>query len=195
VPRLYGKDETDGTMMLFSRRSRRERQAAERLYNEVVAAARARALYRDLGVPDTLQGRFEMMALHLFALVHRLMHEPGDDPELARRLSETFVTDMDAAFRDMGVSDTRVPKRMQAMFGSFAGRIAAYEAGLKEGPAALEAAIARNIFPDVPADGRAAGLARHLQAAVDALQLARLEDLRDGRAAFPPLGPAEKEMR
>jgi cytochrome b pre-mRNA-processing protein 3 len=181
-------------MMLFLRKARREREAAERLYGAVVAAARAPALYRDLGVPDTLQGRFEMMALHLFALVHRLMHEPGDDPQLARRVAESFVSDMDAAFRDMGVSDTRVPKRMKAMFGSFAGRIAAYETALKQ-PAALEAALARNIFPDAPADDRAAALARHLQASVAAVQAARLEDLRDGRAAFPPPRPPEKEMR
>ena len=68
-------------------------------------AARRPALYLDYGVPDTLQGRFEMVALALFPVLNRLMHEPGDDPELARLVSESFVDDMDAAFREMGVSD------------------------------------------------------------------------------------------
>ena len=110
--------------------------------------------------PTRLQGRFEMVALNLFPVLHRLMHDPGDDPELAQRVAESFVDDMDAALRDIGVSDTRVPKRMKTLYGSFAGRIAAYGKALGEGDAALGAAIARNVFPDGGDGGHVRALAR-----------------------------------
>ncbi len=55
-----------------------------------LAAARRPSFYLRCGVPDTLQGRFEMVALHLFPVLHRLMHDPGDDPELARLIAEAW---------------------------------------------------------------------------------------------------------
>ena len=172
--------------MLFSARRRREREAAGRLYAAAVEAARRPALYTDYGVPDTLQGRFEMIALHLFALTHRLMHEPGDDPELARLVSESFVADMDGAFREMGVSDLAVPRRMKVLYRSFAGRVTAYRAGLGGGEAALGAAVARNVFPDGPDGPGALGLAKHLQNTVAAMRQADIAALRRGEAVFPP---------
>ena len=74
-----------------------------------------------------------MVALALFPVLHRLMHDPGDDPELARLVAESFVDDMDAALRDIGVSDTRVPKRMKTLYGSFAGRIDGLSRGARRG--------------------------------------------------------------
>ena len=175
--------------MLFSSRKRQARDAAGRLYAICVEAARAPPLYRDYGVPDTLQGRFEMVALHLFPLLHRLMREPGDDPELARLVAESFVTDMDAAFREMGVGDVRVPKRMKTLYASFAGRISGYTTAVQEGDGALAGAIARNVFPDDPQDSRARLLAAHVQAALAAVRGAALSDLRRGDVAFPTPAP------
>jgi cytochrome b pre-mRNA-processing protein 3 len=147
-----------------------------------------------MGVPDTLQGRFEMVALHLFPLLYRLMHEPGDDPELARLVSESFVADMDAAFREMGVGDLTVPKRMNTLYRSFAGRISAYSGALRDGEGALAAAIDRNVFPDRSADRQALFLAQHAQAAVAALRAANLDALRRGEAPFPaPPAPHREE--
>ena len=100
-------------MLLFSAKRRGDRDAAERIYAACLTAARRPELYLGYGVPDTLQGRFEMVAFSLFPILNRLMHEPGDDPDLARLVSENFVKDMDAAFREMGLSDTTVPKRMK----------------------------------------------------------------------------------
>lgn len=190
---VYGRDETERKMMLFSSQKRRGREAAARLYAACVEASRAPALYRDYGVPDTLQGRFEMVALHLFPLLHRLMHEPGDDPELARLVSESFVTDMDAAFREMGVGDVTVPKRMKTLYASFAGRISGYTKALGEGDGALAGAIARNVFPDEPRDERALSLAAHVQSALAALRGAPLVELQQGKAAFPNPAPAIKQ--
>ncbi|MDQ3559203.1 MAG: hypothetical protein M3453_08460, partial [Pseudomonadota bacterium] len=181
---VYGEVET-AAMTLFSSRRRVERQAAARLYGACVGAARNPVLYLAYGVPDTLQGRFEMVTLHLFPVLHRLMQEPGDDPELARLVSESFVADMDSAFREMGVGDVTVPKRMTTLYRSFGGRISAYHAGLESGEEALVAAIARNVFPDSPDDRRAPALARYLRTAVRMLRDAELDRLRRGEAPFP----------
>ncbi len=167
------------------------RDAARRIYAAARAAARRPALYIEYGVPDTLQGRFEMVALHLFAVLHRLMHDPGDDPELARLVSESFVDDMDGAFREMGVGDLSVPKRMQALYGSFAGRISAYERGLKDG--GLADAIQRNVFPDAAETDHALALAACLAGAVAAMRGADMASLHRGDLPFPALPAAAGE--
>lgn len=178
--------------MLFSARSRREKEAAERIYAACLQAARQPALFTAFAVADTLQGRFEMLTLHLFPVLHRLMHAPGDDPALARLVSEAFVNDMDAALREIGVSDVAVPKRMKTLYRSFAGRIAAYKSAIEAGGGALEAAVARNVYPDAEsdADGRsgqcALELANYLDEAVAAMRTASLDSLRGGDAPFPP---------
>ena len=183
-------------MILFSARARRERDVAERIYAASVAASRRRELYVALGVPDTLQGRFEMVALHLFPVVHRLMHDPGDDPDLARLVSERFVADTDAAFREMGVGDLSVPKRMTALYRSFGGRIAAYSQAIEEGEGALVDAVARNVFPDGAEERCARALALHLKAAVAALRSVGFDELRRGEVPFPePRLPEAEEVR
>jgi cytochrome b pre-mRNA-processing protein 3 len=180
-------------MILFSSRRRADRRSAERLYATAVAAARHPRLYRAFGVPDTLDGRFEMIALHIFPLAHRLMHDPGDDPDLARLVAESFVADMDASFREMGVGDLSVPKRVKTLYRSFAGRISAYGHALRAGEAALPAAIARNVFSDTPEDWRAHALATHLGATIAAIRSADLMALRRGEAPFPE--PLDAEGR
>jgi cytochrome b pre-mRNA-processing protein 3 len=173
-------------MFSFSARRRRERDTAGRIYAACLTAARRPELYLSYGVPDTLQGRFEMVALALSPVLNRLMHEPGDDPGLARLISECFVDDMDGAFREMGTSDAAVPKRMKTLYSSFAGRITAYrEAGGDE--VALTAALGRNVFPDAPEDERAQALAKYLGAATAAITAADLSDIRRGEIPFPPL--------
>ena len=174
---------------------RARREAAGRIYAAVLAAARHPALYIGYGVPDTLQGRFEMVALHLFAVLHRLMHDPGDDPELARLVSESFVADMDGAFREMGVGDLSVPKRMRALYGSFAGRVSAYEHAIADEDGRLADAIARNVFPDAADKRHATALASYLGEAVEQFRCADAAALRLGELPFPALSEAEGEGR
>ena len=172
-------------MIFFSAAKRRRREAAARLYAAAANAARHPALYGAIGVPDTLQGRFEMLALHLFPLTYRLMHVPGDDPDLARIVAESFVTDMDSAFREMGIGDLTVPKRMKTLYRSFGGRLNAYKNALERDDAALLDAIGRNVFPDGDPAGRAPYLADHLKRTVAALAAQDIEALQRGEAEFP----------
>jgi cytochrome b pre-mRNA-processing protein 3 len=174
-------------MFLLLARKRAEQAAAERIYAAAVDAARRPELYLEYGVPDTLQGRFEVLALHLFPILHRLMHDPGDDPHLARLVSEVLVSNMDGTFREMGVSDTVVPKRMKTFYRSFAGRITAYTKALDDGRDALAAAIDRNVFADGGEHRRADALARYLRASIETMRAADLNDLRRGKLPFPAL--------
>jgi cytochrome b pre-mRNA-processing protein 3 len=174
-------------MLQFARRRRNEREAADRIYTACLAASRRPVFYASLGVPDTLEGRFEMIAIALFPVLNRLMNDPGDDPGLARLVSESFVNDMDAAFREMGVSDTGVPKRMKALYRSFAGRIAAYGEALRATDEALAAAVARNVFPDVPNHDSARAIAAYIRTCTKAVGEVDLPTLRGGGVPFPPL--------
>ena len=178
-------------MFLFSQRRRRARDAAQALYASAVEAARRPVLFEELGVPDTLDGRFEMITLHLFPIIHRLM--PADaDPELARVVSETFVNEMDAALREMGVGDLTVPKRMKVLYRSFAGRVSAYSKAVDENPAALRAAVARNVYPEGDPQGCAGPMAAYLRLLVDTLGRNSLDELRSGSVTFPE--PATTEQ-
>ncbi len=185
---VYGGDKAVTAMLFFSARRRGERETAERIYAACREASRRPAFYLALGVPDTLEGRFEMMALALFPVLDRLMHAEGGEPELARLVSESLVDDMDAVFREMGMADTAVPKRMKTLYRSFAGRMSAYREGLAEGEAALTEAVARNVFPGDPPDVRALALAGYLKAATEALAAADIADLRRGAIPFPEIG-------
>jgi cytochrome b pre-mRNA-processing protein 3 len=174
-------------MVFFSRRSKAEREAADRVYGACLNAARRPAFYLDHGVPDTFEGRFELLALTLFAVLNRLMHEPGDGPELARHISESFVEDMDAVLREMGVSDPGIPRRMKTLYGAFAGRVTAYRAALGEGDSALVDAVARNVFPGAPADKRSAILAEYLRRTVRSVADVDMAELRRGEIPFPEI--------
>jgi cytochrome b pre-mRNA-processing protein 3 len=89
------------------------RNAAETLYGEIVSAARAPEFYRDLGVPDTVEGRFEMVALHLVLVMHRLGQEGPSGANLARHLNETCITDLDDNMREIGIGDLSVPRKVK----------------------------------------------------------------------------------
>lgn len=131
--------------------------AASVTYIALVAQARHPFFYEKLGVPDTLDGRFEMIVLHLFLLQYRLR---VDAPEFARSLSEIFIADMDRSLREIGVSDTGVSKRMKVMGRAYHGRLQAYS--LVAERIALEAALARNLYGTV-----AQGDVAHLKTMAD----------------------------
>jgi cytochrome b pre-mRNA-processing protein 3 len=89
------------------------RHQARALYESIVTQARTRSLYADQGVPDTPEGRFEMVALHLVLVLDRLDRAGEPGRRLARTLTETFAVDLDDNFREMSVGDLAVPKHVK----------------------------------------------------------------------------------
>jgi cytochrome b pre-mRNA-processing protein 3 len=171
----------------FRRGSQRHSIAA--LYGAIVAQARSVSFYAEYGVPDTVEGRFDLLVLHLVLLLHRLGHcsgaVRGPGQKLGQELFDAFCRDLDANLREMGTGDLAVPKKMQAFAGAFYGRQAAYIAALESLDAeAFEKALQRNIF----AAGNHAGAAQ--LAAYARVVLSRLDALDDdalmnGMVAFP----------
>src|SRR5262245_1412590 len=137
------------------------------LYAAAVAQARQPAFYAQQGVPDTVDGRFELVALHVFLVLQRLKAEPQAAP-FAQGLFDTMFGDMDRNLREMGVGDLSVGKKVKAMAQGLYGRIAAYETGLTEGDAALQGALRRNLYgtlPDAaaPTEAQLAAMAAYLR--------------------------------
>ena len=168
---------------IFGERS--ERSALEPLYRAVVAAGRDPAWYREGGVPDTIDGRFDIIA-SLLALVLLRMEGDGDEAKRATvLLTEVFIDDMDGTVRQMGIGDQVVGKHVGRMMGALGGRLGAYrEAGADE--AAFAAAVRRNVFRDAPPSEAAAALvARRLAGFRDALAALPFTDLTAGRLPRP----------
>jgi cytochrome b pre-mRNA-processing protein 3 len=166
---------------------RRPAEAAVALYRAAVAQARATDFYRRLGVPDSVDGRFELVALHLWLLLRRLKGEPAA-VRFAQDLVEVFFADMDVSLRELGAADIGVGRRVKRMVEAFHGRAAAYDKALLGGPAALEGALTRNLYGTVePSREQLDAAAGYLLAAEALLQGQPLGELLAGRATFPPM--------
>ena len=168
---------------LFARKSKTA--AVERLYAQIMAAARRPELF--LGryrVPDSLEGRFDLLTLHVFAVVRRLQAMPAPAPELAQALSDWVFLSLDRALREMGVGDLAVPKRMKKLAADYNGRCSAYEEALAQGGDALQRALGRNVYGS-PQPAEAEALARYMLAVVAALKEAPLAAFQRGEAPFP----------
>ncbi|MBK1662357.1 ubiquinol-cytochrome C chaperone family protein, partial [Paracraurococcus ruber] len=146
-----------GLLALF-RRKPHERAGFE-LYGAAVAAARDPWFYGALGVPDRLDGRFDLIGLHVALLIQRIRTDP--DPRgapLAQAVFDAMFADMDINLREMGVSDLTVGKRVRNMWEAFHGRAQAYEAAIAAADRdAMAAALQRNVWrtEDPPGGGRA----------------------------------------
>ena len=147
------------------------------LYEEVVELARAPHWYVAGAVPDTIDGRFDMVALVLCIVLLRLEHEGDAGRAPAVHLAELFVDDMDPQLRQMGIGDLVVGKHVGRMMGALGGRLAAYRAAFYDG-APLEPALVRNLWrgaaPDTSALVHVAAAVRRLDAAVRAAPLDHL---------------------
>lgn len=179
--------------MVFSRLFRPDPNLvpARALYVALVAQARQPGFYRDWEVPDTLDGRFELVALHAFLLLHRLKAERTASADLAQALFDILFADMDQSLRELGVGDLGVGPRIKRMAEAFYGRIAAYQEAL-EGPGGNpEAALARNLYGTTsPSPATLAAMAGYLRASTLLLGKQRLDALAAGRASFPPVPPS-----
>jgi cytochrome b pre-mRNA-processing protein 3 len=157
--------------------------AIAKLYARIADASRSSGLYAALGIPDTLEGRFESLSLHMVLALRALRGRPDPADEVAKDLTDSFFRDMDASLREMGVGDTVVPKRMKKIASSFYGRAHAYDAPLDAtDEAALAEALGRNAYGT---DAPAGPLARYALAADRDLKAMDLNTLLDSGPVFP----------
>lgn len=168
-----------------------ERAAAEALYAAAVDQARLPTLYTRHGVPDSFEGRFESLVLHVHLILRRLGADPrGEKP--AQALFDTLFHDMDRTLRAAGVGDMSVGKKVKQMGAAFYGRVNAYEPALAAGDhEGLAAALARNVTGEEaphPVAGRLADYTLRQAAYVDA-QL--VDELLAGRVGFLSADPAD----
>lgn len=166
------------------------------LYEAIVLQARQPALYRDFGIPDTLDGRFEAIVLHLVLVLRRLKRDFPEGLDLAEALQETFFDDMDRSLREMGAGDLGVGKRVKRMAEGFMGRLASYEAALDrvtvDGEAGLAAVLRRNVFGTLAdGEGDLAGLTAYTLDQAAGLDAQAGADLRRGRAGFAAVPTTE----
>lgn len=164
---------------------------AARLYDAVVSQARQPAFYAMGGVPDTIDGRFEMVTLHTYLVLRRLRAVGEAGEPLAQALVDVLFSDMDASLREMGAGDLGVGKRVKSMATAFYGRVGAYESAEKTGD--LQQALARNLFGTVaPNPAQLAAMAAYVDAAQAALAAQPLAALEAARPSFPaPVFPEE----
>jgi cytochrome b pre-mRNA-processing protein 3 len=165
------------------------------LYGAIVAQARSKAFYTRYGVSDSVEGRFELIVLHLVLVLRRLGGERQDSAPaswrpIGRQLFDLFCRDLDDNLREMGVGDLAVPREMRKFGEAFYGRQAAYGAALGAADdRELEKALARNIFGVnlgvTEPNESAARLARYTRAAALQLDAEAEEELLAGKVVFP----------
>lgn len=135
---------------IFKRR-RQGKAHVEALYGRILDAARQPVFYRDLGVPDTPEGRYELITMHVILAVGRLNAQGEAGKGTGQNLFEHFFKDMDYALREMGVGDTSIGKKVRAMAEVFFGRFKGYtEAAASDDKAQLSEMLARNILDSGP---------------------------------------------
>ncbi|MBV9523459.1 MAG: ubiquinol-cytochrome C chaperone family protein [Alphaproteobacteria bacterium] len=174
---------------LFCRHPHRDR--ARQLYAEIVAQSRRAVFFAACGVPDTLDGRFDLLALHAFLVLNRLKREHEESAEFAQELFDCMFTDMDRSLREMGVGDLAVGRHVKRMAKAFYGRIASYESGLAAEGGSLDEALRRNLYGTVtPLPRDVAAMAGYMRRCAEALDAQPAATLLAGTARFAALPSA-----
>lgn len=173
-------------------RKKKLRRTARRLYALAVQQARSPFIYDDFSVPDTVDGRFDAVVLHVFLLLKRMSLEgTGDSAYLSQALFDALFQDMDRNLREMGVGDLSVGKHIKRMAEAYYGRAAAYEIALvSEDASALRKALLRNVYRqedgvDVPLEDCMDAFIVYIQAAADMLTSSPFSDFLEGRLIWP----------
>jgi cytochrome b pre-mRNA-processing protein 3 len=192
-----------GWRQLWRSRRHARRQRAEQLYQALVKQARTPALYSELGVPDTPEGRFEMIALHVSLVLRRLRPEGALGRAVGQELFDVMFADMDSSLRELGVSDLSVGKYVKRLVGNLYARLAALDRGLGEpgraapglpDAAALQPMLRTNVYCGgaPPRDAQVTGLVDYLIAQDRALIDQGVAALCEGTIAWvDPILPVE----
>lgn len=185
--------------MLFLKRlfqTPRFQAEARALYRQIGERARRPVLYTLYGVPDTIDGRFEMLCLHAYAVFHRLKGKGPDAEALSQAIYDAMFSDLDGALRELGVADLGVGRRIKTMTEALNGRIQAYDRGFAaEGGGDLEQAVRRNVYGTAtPTADQMRGMTDYLRSIRSAFAQASFEDLCSARVmSSVPEPPATLE--
>jgi cytochrome b pre-mRNA-processing protein 3 len=170
------------------RRRSPHRDTAERLYAALAAQARRPAFFADLGIPDTVDGRFDVLALHAWIVIDRARME-ADGEALAQALFDVMFGHLDSAVREMGAQDLGVGRRIKVMAEGLHGRALAFRSAVADSdPAALGLALRRNVFGKAEPDDTAVNrLAAYVRCSMEALAAVDSRGLASAALAWPPL--------
>ena len=162
-----------------------ETEVARKLYAGIVAQARQQVFYSRWQVADTVDGRFDMIAVHLFLLLKRLKDESEMKP-MVQELVNLVVTDMDSSLREMGASDMSVGKKVQKMARALYGRLEAYQDAYDQADnQMLMAVINRNVFrSEAGPDEMAMYIAEYMRAQTEFLEQQPSHEFAKGVVAF-----------
>ncbi|GER00711.1 ubiquinol-cytochrome c chaperone [Iodidimonas gelatinilytica] len=162
------------------------REGAITLYSHAVAQARRAEFYTGLAVPDTLDGRFDMVVLHVYLLLDRLNASEDLCTDVQMVLQEALFADLDRTLREIGVGDLAVGRHVKEMAAAYFGRLKAYDAALEShDDAPLIEALGRNVWRGTPPEGDApARLAHYIRKQSAHLEGLSDEDLCAGTIAF-----------
>ena len=136
-------------------------------------------------MPDTVEGRFEVLSLHIYALLKRFKRQSAEADAFAQAFFDVFFNNMDDSLREMGVGDMTIGRKIRTMAETFYGRVAAYETALdNDDENQLAEAVARNVFTsNEAADGLQ--MAQYLTGLVRAFEEQPLDSLMAGTVSFP----------
>ena len=178
-------------MSLFSKfKLLTKRPDTTNLYFEIVRQARQLEFYQNLGVPDTTNGRFDLIALHAFIVMKRLKSIGEIGETLSQSLFDCMFSDIDTNLREMGVGDISVGKKVKGLASAYYGRVKAYEDGLLRVDKSLEAAFERNLYLDSrPTAKQLAAMVNYFREQVKASENWSFENIRDVNFDFisPPI--------
>lgn len=154
---------------------------ARSLYRQIAERARRPILFTLYGVPDTIDGRFEMLCLHAYAVFHGLKGKGADADTLSQAVYDAMFADLDGSLRELGAADLGVGKRIKAMTEALNGRIQAYDRGFATSDAELEQAIRRNVYGTAtPTDRQVRWMAWYLRGIRAVFAGALVEKICDG---------------
>jgi cytochrome b pre-mRNA-processing protein 3 len=167
-----------------------DHKAATALYVSIVEQSRMPLFYQDFQVADTMDGRFDMVALHAGLTLRSLRREPDQTDELAQAVFDLMFADMDQNLRELSIGDTGVSKRIQKMVSGFYGRLKAYDLALdmtdgEQQRDELKKVIIRNIYrKTLMSDDSVDAMASYILSQVKNLQDQNIKDMLDGRVVF-----------
>ena len=157
------------------------------IYKAIVDQARRPQFYESFDVPDTIDGRFDLIVLHAGLYLPRLKSVRANGKVLAQAAFDQMFANFEHNLRELGVGDMSMPKKVKGMLAAFYGRASAYDVAIKEGDvSALRAALQRNVYRGAAVEQtKLDALATYVRATSEALRAASDDDIVSGAFAWP----------